>query len=459
MSRPTTLIVFQVCLLLACSRVGAQSPTYEQAYDKLLGGQMSVEVLNMLFTHGIDEDVALRERIGRGITVGHSHMKGEVTVEVAPNPSRAELRFRLTGNIQVPNAVSYQGPVVAHGSMKSWVNATKIVYMDRFGITSRRAGVNCRTNMQIRNISAERNIVERIARRRARTTHAEMQQEANNKTRQQIAQRLDKRIQAAMDGLDERMRDSLGFDENEQLRLPDGLTFNSTKRHIQFWANRAFGENLTPVRREIRLEPANDFQFVLNDQLANEFFGQQWAGKRMSDEEVLSLIKRFRGTAPPALWVHERRPGWAIQHADQRPIEIEFLDSGVRVALNLQAVEMGSETFHAPIRVSTTVAVDVTPDGPRLTRLAPIVVNVGESPSVGGDTAKQIERLLLVKYEAFMPEESYFDAMHPPKGGSWDAVRTLKIVQLATSDGWLDFAMRFASNEDALAEKPKSKSR
>jgi len=440
-----------VRLAVSCAVIlwGAESlaQTYEAG-----AGHLSVDVLNLLFSHPVDEDHKVRERMGRGYTVGDSHTEGDVTVRLVPNSTRAECVFHLQGSLGIDNAFSVHGSVHVRSRVRTRVSASKTVFFDQTGMTTEGAVANCRTNLGIVDISADRRFVERIGTRRAHRTLGEMEQLVSSKTARQFEERLDERMGAALDDSNARLGAMMQLDDDESFSLPDGFSFKSSAGHLEMWAT---SESPPQPSKEIRLEPHLDVQSIFHESVANAVVEKYLAGRRLTDEAILDLVQKTRGSAPPVLWVHDRRPRWSMTLAEKRPIDFRFLDGEIHATVHLSAVQHGDDTLEAPLDVILAVRPEFAAGGFRLRRiLKPVVMIDPSSHNLPDAEVAKLADMLEAKFQGIFPEEAYFDGMAMPRGGSWDKVRQLKFVKLYPEKGWFEMSMKFAEPDQAVEPGP-----
>ena len=84
-------------------------------------------------------------------------------------------RVEFPGTTFAPNTVSTRGSIVAYGSFLTNVEAWKRVIIDETGLSFRPATANCTTSIQVKDINANRRIVERIAWRRSGRMQPDME--------------------------------------------------------------------------------------------------------------------------------------------------------------------------------------------------------------------------------------------------------------------------------------------
>lgn len=433
-----------ICLLAIAQSAPCAPP--DSAPLSLAGaGQISADVLDMLFSHQIDEDTELRESMKGGVTVGNAHTEGNVSLRFFPNPEVAEFAFLMNANVRVPNSVSTRGGVNVYGSSATRIQAQKRVTVDQGGLETVPADARSQTEIRIRNVSTDRRRFERMVRRRTTRSKPDVERTVEQRTSRTFEERLDERIGAAMTSFDQRIRQQLGYPVTGDFSYPDTVSFRSTDRHLQALIESA-ADSPTPLTLPTELDPDLDLQAVVHSSLIELMVERQWGGNCISDEEILARVERLRGTAPWALRVYTGRPRWSVTLATEQPLQLTMTNGEVDVRLQFSAVQMGDEVLQAPLVVQLKIRPELTEDGPCLRCLWGPYVEL--EPVASKSTAEEAEpflQLLNVKFAAVFPAEFYFDGMRAPVGGSWNRVHELQPTHLTIQDGWLDFGYRFLS--------------
>ncbi len=448
-------IVVAFCLSIVTHQVSwGQQPAPLPTPPPMAGaGHFSEEVFNMLFSHPIDDSERVRESIKRAVTSGESQLEGRVTIDVMPDDSRGRIDFLLRGKLNIPHATAIQRQVRVHTHVQSRVDARKSVFFDQAGLEGLSATARCPTEVQIRDVQANRRLIERMANRRAHRQLSEVEGIVAQRTSGRIQARLDERIGAAVESFEARLAETLRFEEADFEMFPPEVSFKSTDRHLQLWIAPQAGTVVQDPVDASSLDPSFDIHVLAHQQVFSGFAAYRMAGRRVHDHEVLKLVEMLRGNAPWTLWVHSRRPRWSVKLASPQPLDMRIADGNFYASIALDEFQYGADVLQGPMHVELTLRPEIAADGPRLHRLAGPEVRLHRAarPSAGVDSSRDADQtpdgrlvdLLRQKFDGMFPEYTYFDRMQPPAGGSWDKVRSLTLQRLKAEHERFEIGFQF----------------
>jgi hypothetical protein len=417
----------------------------------LAAGHVSVDVLNMLVAHPVEDTLDVRERSGRALTVGKARTQGNVFVQLVPDATKALWEYRMQGELHLKDAVSYQGPVQINSTVRTSIDAGKRVAADQNGLSPLPAKAACDTRIQIRNISARWPFIERLGWRRSRRKLGEAERSAAQRTARQIEKRLDERIAQAMEEMDARFFERLSSAEAGAPYFPPEVRFRSSPRFLQVWVESDPERDLPLPSTSVSLDPKLDLHVILHEGYLAALAEDQLGHRRILDRDVLELVEWLRGSAPWVLWVHERRPPWSITLAQRQPLAVRFQQGQIDVRIRLCEAQFGTETLRAPIEITLTVRPEITVDGTCLRRLTGPTVRIDRAAQrtdqtkteLASATEDRFATLIRQKLEGIFPPEFYFDGLQTPVGGSWDRIRRLHLTQLTSDNGWFNIGYQY----------------
>jgi hypothetical protein len=426
------------------------SPAAAEDSELPLAGacHFSEEIFNMLFSHPVDDSEEIREPIKRATTTGTSAVVGDVSIDIKPDSTSGRIDFRMKGTVSSGDAIARQRQVRVYTNVFSRVDARKSVFFDQEGLHQRPATASCPTNIKIKYVRANRNLIQRLATRRSHRELAEVESIVAQRTSRKFRERLDDRIGSAMETFEDRLRQQLSFEDEDFEFLPPEVSLSSTDAHLQVWIKPQSETPGTAPPSPEYLDPAYDIHVVLHEQVFAGLADYRLAGRRIHDEQVAQTVDVFRGNVPWSLWVHSRRPRWSIKMADTQPVDVKLQDGLMRTSIRLSDFQYGSDVLHGPIQIALDLKLDKADGGIRLRRMAPtkIVIHPSEGPRQEAD--ERLVQLLRQKLDGIFPPESYFDRMQPPAGGSWDKVGSLALSRLHVDNEWFEMAFKFGSEPE-----------
>jgi hypothetical protein len=156
------------------------------------------------------------------------------------------------------------------------------------------------------------------------------------------------------------------------------------------------------------------------------------------------------GSAPRALWVHDRTPRWTATFADDRPFIAHFDEGRVSFTFRLAKVTHGERTYEHPVEVEARLIPKVSErDGPVLLREEELDIRV--APGLDSQDEIELRKFLAEKVGAVFPPELYFDGFSAPAGGTIGRLRQINNVEFRSHNGWLTLGYKIVGSETETA--------
>jgi hypothetical protein len=374
-----------------------------------------------------------------------------VGVEFVPDTNEGAIRLTLNGAVRMPDTVSTQRSVTVRSSADVAISAVKSVNVNHNGLRFDPASANATADIRIDDVSAEFQIIEWLARRRA----DRMRPEAANDTSRRVADEIENRA----DELSSELLTNAHKFFCEQIRspllrldsLPERFQFSTTTDYLQIIAlQRSFNQLAAAVPAPVYTE-RDDLAFRLHESFLNNVAASLLPGKTVQDRHWLEILGLITGSKPRGLWVHDRADPWSVTFARELPISTRIADGHIHVTLRFNAARVGDQTWQTPIRVEATLKPRITREGPALFRDGDVAIHIDNTT-----TNDKLHRTLSRKFDAVFPEELHFDGLVAPEGGALGKLNALELADLRCERGW--FSLGYHLNSTAPSKSPSDQS-
>ncbi|MDG2206275.1 MAG: hypothetical protein P8K78_00055, partial [Pirellulales bacterium] len=163
-----------------------------------LYGKVDLELINRLLERDLQQETTIYEVSDRRTTRGQANTQARLKAVLRQDTEQASIDLVLTGQCRAPTTLTEQGQIRVRGSFLTDIEASKRMLIDKQGIRFLPAIVECSTAVQFHDISADRMLIERIARRRAPRMRPEAEADVSRQTEQRIAQELNAQAEQAL---------------------------------------------------------------------------------------------------------------------------------------------------------------------------------------------------------------------------------------------------------------------
>jgi hypothetical protein len=412
-----------------------------------LYGKVDLELINRLLERDLQQETTINEVSNRRTTRGRANMSAHLTAILQPDTNQASIDLILRGQCKAPTTFTEQGQIRVRGSFLTDIEATKRMLIDKQGIRFLPANVQCSTSVQFHDISADRMLVERIARRRAPRMRPEAEADVSRQTERRIAQELDTQAEQALEEANHMFVDHFCAPNQCYGTFPELLRFSTSPDKLQVHMKSSRKWQLGAPDPPPAL-PENDLGFAMHESLIGNYSEGLLGGKQIIDKQWLRCLNTLTGSEPRPLWVHDRTDRWAITFADQRPIVVSFQDDLIGFTLRIKRCNRAEQQIDKLIDIAATFRIDTTSEGPVFFRQGDVSVDLVQGvPATVED--QQFLDFLYRKFSAVMPEELYFDGLVPPTGGSLAMLRKLEPDAYSFQNGWMRMGYSLVDDEAA----------
>ena len=400
-----------------------------------LYGKVDLELINRLLERDLQQETTIYEVSDRRTTRGQANTQARLKAILRQDTKQASIDLVLTGQCRAPTTLTEQGQIQVRGSFLTNIEASKRMLIDKQGIRFLPASVECSTVVQFHDISADRMLIERIARRRAPRMRPEAEADVSRQTEQRIAQELNAQAEQALQEANHLFVDYFCSPNHCYGTFPEVLQFSTSpeklKLHVQSARKWQLGAPDPPPAL-----PEHHLGFAMHESLIGNYSEGLFGGKQITDRQWLRCLNTLTGSQPRPLWVHDRTDRWSVTFADQRPLVVSFREGLIGFTLRMKQCRRADEQLDKLVDIACTFRIEATADGPVFFRQGDVTVDL-----VGASTATAEEQNFLDflhrKFSAVMPEELYFDGLVPPTGGSLAMLRNLKPNDYSFENGWM----------------------
>ena len=400
-----------------------------------LYGKVELALINRMIERDLEQATTIYEVSDRRTTRGQANTFAHVKAVLQPDPKQASVDLVLKGTCRAPTTITEQGQIRVRGSFQTEIEASKRMLVDKEGIRFLPAQVQCSTDVAFHNISADRPVVERIARRRAPRMRPEAEDDVSRQTEQRIAQELDTQASQALQEANRMFTDYFCAPNRCYGTFPELLRFSTLPDKLQVHMRSARPWQLGAPEPPPAV-PENDFGFALHESVIGNYSEGLFGGKEITDRQWLSCLNTLTGSEPRVLWVHDRTERWSVTFANQRPIVVSFCDDMIGFTLRMKRFHRGEEQLDSMIDIKSAFHVETTRDGPVFFRQGDVTVQLVEDRPATTEEQQALD-FLHRKFSAVMPEELYFDGLVPPAGGSLAMMRKFCPDAFRIDKGWL----------------------
>lgn len=371
---------------------------------------------------------------------GTAKTVGSTSLEVVKNDDNAEIQLIFTGDV-LAHCTADAGPAALHILTTGPVQAIKPVLFNITGWTLGETVTDAQVKTRLTNVTADRRIIRRIAKRQAHqpSSLSHMQRTGKQHTVEMITDNMDERVDEAVAQIRaefERMRSSMdGAAEvvaplSREGAVPEVLGMRSDDDRLE--ANvissrpNQFGA-LLPYENDTI---GGDLQLRVHLSFFNNSLETILGGKTLSDEFLMRYAKILQAQLPMPLMVHSRSKRWAVTTLKHRPLEIEVPEPNrLRLTMRITAVDIGDDHFDLP--TVATINYDLVGndlDEYELLRDGEVQLDT-ELPTVAASFLHQ-------KLDAFFAPLLNAGGVAIPDGGVLGAMNGTQLAGLQFADDW-----------------------
>ena len=453
MKRHTNCLWAPMIVLTALNARAAEPVAPANSAVPNLVGQVSQRLLSHLVNTPVENTTNITDNILGTSVRGSVKTQGQIFPLLVPSANQGVLQLRFSGTSRSPGLVGQNGPATIYSSSVTNSNMWKTVLFDEKGIRHLPTDGQAQTRVNINGVSANRPLVELIARRRANGSRGQAQAITSAKTKGRLKQEIDRGAKEPLLTAQDYFVNEFQKPLRERGALPKLLRFSTTSDHLRL-AMQQLGRSEMPLPTSTpELKPQHDLTFALHGSAVNSLYEVFYAGETVRDKDWLQTMDTLTGDEPAPLRIKAGTPRWSVTLADKRPLDLSFGDGGVAVALHVKTLKLGERKLDGKFTISVRYQLEKTSNGPVATRQEEVQVE-GELDS--GSAAERDEAVAHMKAKfagVFLPTLSLGEVA-PPSDDLWSKLGKLLLVELDAKDGWLVAGYQLPAPKTQLVSRP-----
>jgi hypothetical protein len=403
----------------------------------------------------VDDTMPVRDCILGTDLHATAHTVGQTTVELCPNAELAVVDAMFFG-ATMSATIGYHGPVTAQGDATTTFGARKRMWIDADGLYSHPAVSNAVTQSVLQDIQSNRGrqMVEKMAWRRADKQHAETDCIAARHAEQRLNQRIDQQAEETLQKANEAYESKFRQPFREHKVFPQNLQFSTTEHVLRVVGLEAGNSRLAAPTAPPPVVEGADMSLCVHESMVNNLAADALAGRTVHEQKVQSAAVDLLGRLPERMRGDDDGQPWAILFARRQPISVSFADGGYTVTIR-GAKYIKGEDAHPGMNVSATYKITKSPQGFKAVRQGEIeVFPPGFVPGKGETLSGRqqvIRRLLAKRFAKVFEPEIVGEGFVLP--GKWEAAGKMLPIQCDCRDGWLVAAWKRGPTEAKPAAK------
>lgn len=379
---------------------------------------------------------------------GTAHMVGDVDVKLVPSSNKGLIELSLTGTVTSDN-VGVNGPATIYSTGFSTIGASKLLSVDKDGLSPNPAVAHADTSTTFNAICAKMRLVQKIATKRAYQQKSQAEAIASDRTEFRIQDRFDNETKDLVADANTRLQEKLyrpliGRDE-----FPDSINVSTTTDHLNLEVMQASQSQLAaPGPAPATEDTEADLTLKLHESIVNNYGETFLAGVKLTDEKLVELLKERGAEVPEELQITPDTDPWSITFDYKSPIQVVFDNDTVKIGIRGRQFTRGDNEVNRTIAISADYKIEKGESGTLLTRTGDVVVDFPTQERLGplDLTAKTFLRK---KFEAVFKQEIVGEGIKLE--GQWEKAGTLRISSLAVTPGWFVGSWRLEAPAPAAA--------
>lgn len=404
-----------------------------------LYAEISREVVEVAVGRPVDEVQPVQDCILGTAISGTGHTTGDVTVELARSNYYGAIDLVMLAATST-DTVGVNGPAKIFSTGVTKHASRKRLILNEFGLSSEPAATNAVTDNDIQCIDTNgRQLVERIAWRRASQQLPQAEQIAARHAEVRVNTRLDEQAAELLADANAQYQKQFRRPLEQRGLFPPMLTFSSTHDAVNVVALEAGATDLGAPSAPPALTAHADLGVRVHESMANNLAQGGLAGRNFQEEEVRKQVTDLLGYLPEQLKnPEEDGEPTAITFAQQQPISVAFGQDSFTVTIRGASFTKG-ETEYPGMTITVTYDVRQTAEGPRAVRRGDLQIF---PPTFKPDSGQQlsgreqtIRRILQRRLERAFPQEIVPKPIEPK--GRLANLGPLVLTEWRVANGWM----------------------
>ncbi len=405
----------------------------------------------------VEETESVRDCILGTSIRGTAHLTGNVDLQLVSSDERAAFDITMAGNA-VSNTVGRNRSVSIYSTGYTNLNASKRVYIDPEGVSSDAARATASTNSRVSSISANCNLIRKLAWRQVNKKKGQAERIASGRAASRVAGRVDGQAGEMLAEADQNFQDKFRSPLIRRESFPELFDLKTTDTQLLFRLLRAGSFQLAAPGPAPELEGSFDLGARVHESIAGNFSESMIGGVMLTDERIVEMYTENEIEVPEDLKITQDSEAWAITFSRSQPITVQFANGSVKVAVLCQSLHQGEDyaavslplkdektdkLYRPEIRISREYDLTTPNDGGlQLVSKGDLGIEFidlnGEPAKMYGARHAAAVGFLSKKFNAMLKPKLPEDATDGISlKGRWARIGTLKARVAQAADGWL----------------------
>jgi len=378
---------------------------------------------------------------------GTQHTTGELTVELIPRDTFAEISTVFRGTIH-SDTVGSNGPARITSEGVTRVASRKSLRVDAEHVWTLPTKSRAITSTTIKSVRTVRGGpgIQQTARDRAYSQKSQAEQIAARHAEQRINERLDEEADKQTAKLAKDFQEKFRKPLLERKLFPEQLRFHSTTAAVHATALHGGVAGLGASGPPPALEGDYDLIVRLHESAVNNLMAAAWAGMIVEEEAFRARITELLESTPAWLEPDEEAQPWTITFARREPISVTFADGGFTVTISGRTYTRGENSYPG-MNVKAAYKIQRAGEGFTAVRQGGLeILPPGFASEQGKQLSarQQVLRSLLEKrFGKIFQEQLVPEPFALP--GEWEKAGKLALAKWEASGGWLVLAWKLAA--------------
>jgi hypothetical protein len=441
LSKPTTENALDISESIRWLTTARQAPELVRAVERRfnqpnLHAEVSAEFIAAGLGEKVDDTSAICDDILGTDISGTGHTIGQTTAELAPDANQGVIDTLLFATTY-STTVGSHGPVCIYSSGTTHIGACKRLWVNEYGFFSYPATSNAVTQTCINDIQARRQIIERVAWKKAGQQKSAAECEASRHAEQRVNERVDSQAAKTLDKAQQDFTNKFRRPLCDHNLFPEQLQFSTDKQALQV-VSMQIGNSRLAAPSPPPVAAKADMVLRIHESMINNFSLDALGGMTVHEEKLQAAVIDMIGHLPDKLKGDEDQEPWAITFAPRQPISVTFADDGFKITIRGSEYFKGDAAYPA-MDVTAVYKIEKTANGFKAVRQGEIQILPPGRQQVGGK--EQIIRRLLTKRfsKVFEPEILGEGFVFSDK---LEKVGKMQPVEVQSHDGWLTIAWK-----------------
>ncbi len=284
----------------------------------------------------IDDTASIQDCILGTAINGMGHTVGQTTTSLKADPAYA-MFDAISDAVNYSNNVGRNGPVCIYSTSRTWLGSDKRLWLDEAGVHALTAATTAQAQTTITNIVSikGRQIVERIAWRRAEQQLGEAEAIASQHAAARFAARVDARAEPLLQQANEQYAAKVRGPLEDRRAFPRHLDFTTLASALQISGVTARASQLAAPSAPPELTQPADVALFVHESMINNLAEIVFTGMRLNDAMVQHAAVELLGRLPDQL-KPDQEPFTVVFPPDGErtpPVTVSFGNDGLTVTL------------------------------------------------------------------------------------------------------------------------------